>query len=620
MVKTHLFLQPTCSFSFLFCDVKSTTESNRDSSSIPTKPPNSRRDEPAAPLRTTSLPAAKRSTMRRLLFRQLERPSSNKARPIRSFSYNAPVLSSRPQLPFLSIPTRFQRQQWRYLTTERKEWLKRELKLTVKWTSTIYAIVFFSVCIGFAVQQEFFERLYPTPHEWSFFTRLLKRGTEAELGRTDTYLDNWALIVQMSKNLLERLEDPNGDGAGLRDLGPGYPEGAKDLTEMPEAWRRGYFQALLLYSQAAEKVEGWVLDKKRKMVFPADVVKGPSNPFPKPVPIGASSAPLEEDCEPAGYPNPDKLYQKLLATVGLTSQQRMTASLAYANWLEYKGFIEPAAMVYDDALNMAIEEISTPGAPPPLDPKTGALNEKTDRKPSANLLASLTAVATFRARHDDVATALPILISILQARRALPSPASARHSNDLDAIEPPKSVFEKMLGYLKEPPYPPPPPDGTETPLRDSKELCEEAALHLHIGEIMYAKQKSGRETGIGWTREGVDLAEEELHKVLEIQQGADRDAKKKCRECLGAGLGVWATMVERLVKEEEAAKAAGKGSSASGGWFGFWSGSNVLEGENGGRWAAEEKVVEERTRRAAEILEDLQKPPSFIWSGLVMT
>lgn len=565
--------------------------------------------------------------MRRLLLRHAKRRPSPET-PIRTFTHNSPSLhSSRPQLPFLSIPSRAQRfrrqQQWRYLTTERKAWIKREVGQAARWTAYIWAIAMCFAGAGFAIQQEFMERRFPTPHEWSFRTRMLKRGAEAERARPDAIMENWPLIVQMLLDVLDRLEDTNGDGKGLRDLGSERPPGAKDISAMPEAWRRGYYEALLLCCKASEHVEGWVLDKTRKTVFPADVVKGPSNPFPKPVPPGAVSAPREEDCELAGFPKPDDIYLKLLATEGLTTKQRMDAALSYANWLEYKGFLGPAAVVYEDALNMAIEEIYTPGAPVLLDPKTAVLNDKAERKPSANLLSSLTALATFKARHEDVPAALPIFISLLQARRSL---ASRRDPNspsdeDLALLGPSKNPLEKVLDFFKPPAYPPPPPDGTAPPVRDNKELCEEAALHLHIGEIMYAMQPSTQEDGLAWTREGVDLAEEELHRVLERGGDGARDedrvaAKMACRECLASGLDNWATMARRMVREEEQARASGKTKKPSAGWFGLWSGSKAEE--NVGRWAAEEKVVGERTRRAQDILEDLQKPNSGLMSGLV--
>lgn len=553
--------------------------------------------------------------LRRFLLRQLKKPDQ----PTRNFTHTSPALyNARPQLPFLSIPSRFQRQQWRYLTTERKIWLRREAMLSIKYSAYFWAIMACIASAAFAVQQEFLERQFPTPQEWSFRTRMLKRGAEAEKSRPDVVMENWALVNQMMKDVISRLEDPNGDGKGLGNMGPQSPAGTKDISAMPEAWRRGYYEALLTYARASEHVEGWVLDKTRKTVFPPDVVKGPSNPFPKPIPPGAKSAPREEDCVPAGFPSPDECYLKLLSTEGFTSKQRMDAALAYANWLEYKGVLGPAAIMYEDAVNLAIEEIYTPGVQPLIDPKTAVLSEKAERKPSTNLLTSLTALATFKARHEDPSAALPILVSLLKARRSLSSePQQKSPDEQLVAIydgSKKDGPFQTVLNLFKPPPYPPPPADGTSPPIRDSKELCEEAGLDLHIGEIMYVLKDSAREDGLAWTREGVDLAEEELHKVLQDDKD-NREAKKTCRECLASGLDNWAAMVSRMVQEEEAAKAKGQAKSTAG-WFGLWSGDKVSEG--GGRWAAEEKVVIERTVRAQQILEDLEKPNAGLMTSLL--
>lgn len=558
-------------------------------------------------------------TIRRLPRRQLAE------KPIRTFTYNSAALhGARPQLPFLSTPSArhqlFRRQQWRYLTTERKQWLKGEAKKTVRYTAYVWAILGCYFAGGFAVQQEWMERIYPTPHEWSFYTRLLKRGAEAEKMRTDVVLTNWPQIVQMTKGVLDRLESKEYDGEGVKDLGPHSPPGAKDISAMPESWRRGYFETLLLHCQASEQVEGWVLDTTRKTVFPPDMVRGPSNPNPKPIPAGSVPPPLEKNCVPAGFPAPDECYLKLLATEGLTTKQRMDATLAYANWLEFKGALSPAAIMYEEALNMAVGQIPTPpGSPPLLVPKTMTLNDKAGRPPSANLLKSLTAVATFKARHEDVSAALPIFISILQARRSLPSQASPDGAAEKRALPgSTRSKRQTIINLVSAPSYPPPPPDGTAPPVRDSKELCEEAALDLHIGEIMFSMQPSAREEGWAWTREGVDLAEEELHKVLEQRRNDSEDTKKTCRECLASGLSNWATMVRQLAKEEEEAKAKAGAGKSTAGWLGLWSGG-AAEGLEG-RWAMEQKLCEDRTKRAESILEELPEPPSAVLKSLWTT
>jgi hypothetical protein len=115
-----------------------------------------------------------------------------------------------------------------------------------------------------------------------------------------------------------------------------------------------------------------------------------------------------------------------------------------------------------------------------------------------------------------------------------------------------------------------------------------------NIGEILYASKasKTSREDGLAWTREAVDIVEEELR-----GKRADGEGKKTCKQCLEVGLGNWAAMVSRLAKEEREAKAGNaKGSS----WLSF---GGETPKEIQGRWESEEQVVRERTRRASDVL-----------------
>lgn len=76
--------------------------------------------------------------------------------------------------------------------------------------------------------------------------------------------------------------------------------------------------------------------------------------------------------------------------------------------------------------------------------------------------------------------------------------------------------------------------------------------------------------------------------------------------------------MVEKLAREErekkknEETKAAGAGAGKSS-WFGLWGESGSEDGSGSsnsvGRWTAEEQVVKERTRRARELLDELETP-----------
>ncbi|KAK7917112.1 hypothetical protein PG985_010720 [Apiospora marii] len=564
-----------------------------------------------------------RLAARRLL---LARPLQAKGPSVaRLFARQSHLTSiSRPQLPFLSNPLA-RNKQWRYLTTERKRWLTYEIFLGAKYIVYTWAIVACLLVGYWSVQQEWLERRYPSPDEWRFITRLRFRLLRWGPDRTDTPQPNWVQIGTYAKNVLERLEDPETDGADLKELLDGgiwidgVGNAGKDITAKSEPWRRGYYEVLVLCAKAAEKLDNHLVDTTRHIVFPAEQVFGPSNPNPKPIPPGSPSAPHEKDCE-AAYEAPETFYMKILTTKGFTTKQKMDAALDYASWLDFKDLPDASAKMYEWALQLASEN-TLPSALP-YNPQTFVLQDT--RQPSANVLTTLTAIAAHKARNGDVSSALPILISILRARRALPAagaPSSVPLEGDGQTASP--WSVSNVIGVAKRlaapPAYPPPPPTGEAPPLRDAKELCEEAGLNLYIGEIIYTAKdgSSGREDGLAWTREAADLAEEQLHKIG--AESADEAAKKTCKECLHTGLENWATMVARLAKEErEKQQKSGAGTSATksgGGWFGGLWGEGQARPDEVGRWTAEEKVVKERTRRAQEILDVLEAPKAGLGS-----
>ncbi|KAI1343580.1 hypothetical protein F5Y15DRAFT_370478 [Xylariaceae sp. FL0016] len=545
-----------------------------------------------------------RTVVRRLLCLRPLKPSTSTQLLTRNSRL---ALSTRPQLPFLSVPLT-RNQQFRYLTTERKRWLAYEVYLGFKYTVYVWAIVGFSLVAYFSVQQEWLERKYPTPDEWRALTRLRFRLAKWAPDRSDTTGTDWVIVGNYAKNVLERLEDKSIDGQDLEDLVEGgmwidgVGESGFDITKKSEPWRRGYYEALMLCAKAAEHLDNQVVDTTRHLVFPADQVHGPSNPDPQPIYHGSPSAPHEKDCERA-YETPETFYLKVMLTRGFSAKQQMDAALAYATWLDVKGMPEASEKILEWALMIA-EPFQ-----PSFDSQSYILKDNV-KPPSANALTVLTALAAHKARNGDVSGALPILISILRARRALPSSTSQVTSYEPKETHESPWTVSNIVGVVKRlaapPAYPPPPPDGQSPPVRDSKELCEEAGLNLYIGEIIYASATAGktgsREDGLAWTREAVDLAEEQLHSLGATT--TDVEAKKTCRECLGSGLDNWAKMVARLAREEEEKQNAGPAKGSS--WLGLWG-----EGKQdiSGRWAAEENVVKERMRRAQEILEELEPP-----------
>lgn len=482
----------------------------------------------------------------RILIRPLQLLPSLKSKPptaaVRLLTRHAKLTSqARPQLPFLSIPLA-RNHQFRYLTTERKRWLVYEVYLGFKYTVYLWAIIGCSVIAFWSVQQEWLERKYPTPHEWGFLTRLRFRIAKWGPDRTDWVETDWVVIGEYVKNVIERLEDKNIEGAGLEDLTEGgvwidgIGKSGYDVTAKSEPWRRGYYEALMLGATSAEQLDDHVLDTTRRLVFPASTVIGPSNPNPRPIPFGAESAPLEKDCERA-YDVPEIFYMRILTTRGFSSRQKMDAALAYASWLDFKNIPDAASRMYEWALSLASENV--PPTEVPYDQKSYTLRDDA-RAPSTNVLTALTAFAAHKARNEDVSTALPILLSVLRARRSLPEPHTNANTTTTPTYKPDtpsdsiwtlENVISTVKRFVAPPAYPPAPDDGESAPLRDAKERCEEAGLNLYIGEIIYARNKSnstkGHEDGLAWTREGVDLAEEQLHK-LPSGGAADADARRR--------------------------------------------------------------------------------------------
>ena len=435
-------------------------------------------------------------------------------------------------------------------------------------------------------------------------------------------LIDWAEVYGLCINLISRLEDPSGDGKGLEiiqgrevehngdseDIQFGF-----DVSSKSEPWRRGYHAALMGAARAAERLDGWVSDTTRKLSFPGEVVIGPSNPRPRPVPYGVTTAPLEENCRPAAEP-PADYYSKILTTAGFTSRQRLEAALAYADWLEFKGLPSSAEEIFNWGLDIAM------GALPhdvnnAVDIQTGIVNNDATFV-SENLLDAANALAIHHAVNNNVAMALPILASVLRARRNLSIPPVDDIVSS-QAKEP--STFGSLVGLIKSivisPPYPPLPPSGDEAPIRNATAICKEAAIMAHIGEILFAssnddsKQSSSirnsdslsqKKSGLSWTRDAVDVSENTL---LSLNK-TDTEARRKCSECLEVGLENWSTMVRQMIESKQT-EISSKREKANNGWGWFWNRDSAKEDEiEESRWQRDEAFVEERKKRVSRLLE----------------
>lgn len=522
---------------------------------------------------------------RRSSNRPLRPPNTTKQKPRpRLFTQNSPLFlispqSPRPQLPFLYTPSAArplqprarQYQLSRLLTPERKRYLKHEFILAGKFIIYGSSLIFLGNVIYFGVQSESLERKHPTPPDWSLWSRIQLRiacGHEDPSSTVSGFID-YAQTGDWYTTLLARLENPRVDGAGLepilKDDGDIYVAGVGksglNISSKSETWRRGYHACLMGAARSAEHLDGWVKDTTSNLAFPSNVVIGPSNPRPKPVPYGAADPPLEENCEKA-FDSPESFYTKILTTQGFSTRQRLDAALAYADWLDFKGLPESAEEMFDWGLDIAMGGLPIE-AHNAVEIKSGVISSDANYI-SSNLLLATTSLAIHHARNKNFAAAFPIFVSVLRATRQLPHPPQKTPQNPFEQNSVDNGGFiSGIKSFLNGTPYPPAPPSGDEPQLRTPLVVCEEAGIMAHIGEIVFASASSATNpaptssptagkiasqnslhAGISWTRDAVDIAESTF--IGTARQ--DREALKKCAECLSVGVGNWEKMVDRMI------------------------------------------------------------------------
>lgn len=530
----------------------------------------------------------------------------------------------RPQLGFLSplAPNRLPpplaihlRQHFgRLISTESRENYKKRLYRGLKIGLSFWAILVLFEIIKTGAHQEDLEHVWPTPPEWKWKNRYCLRNAQAlqhpeYVGKIMT---NWPMVGAYLNQLIEQLEDVEGEGKGIVDqeeggiLVEGVGRTGLDISAKSEPWRRGYHQALMGAAKAAENMEGWVTDRKQKISAPREYVVGPSNPRPKPMPTNQKKVLHEEDCEDASAP-PESYYMKVLTTKGFNTSQKLDAALAYADWLDFKGLSGTAGDMYAWAMDIATAGYQG-DASKVVDSQTGILKIGNSERASENILRVSTALGVHNARKNELASALSIFTSALSVRHSLealpgpePSPTPTtppKRTNDIF-----KYVFESLQTLLIPVKYPAPPPSGDTPALHTTALQCEIAGLMTYIGEIIHATTSRepgiSRERGLGWTRDAVLIAEKHMKRC---SSPADRDARKQCADCIKVGLENWKTMISFLVKQarKEEADAAEKAKKA---WYG---GQSAVEekARELQKFELEEVELEARLRRLMPILE----------------
>ena len=505
--------------------------------------------------------------------------------------------------------------------------LKKSLLLSAAY---IACLLLYQLCQE-RLQTELRARKFPAPPEWDWYWKYqFSKAAADQIPNENGKVVSWQRIATAYLALISILEDPAQGGKDVRPvLGTekaesyveGISAGGMDLSDQSEPWIRGYHSCLMGAAKALEHVDGWVVDTTRNTVFPPEVVIGPSNPNPKPVPFGAKDAPLEENCKLA-FSAPEPLYIKILTSHGFTSGQRLEAAVAYADWLDFKGLSSTAEEMYDWALDIAMGALPV-GVNNVVDMKTGIINSKATYI-SSNILIATTALAQHHARNNNPTAALPIFLSIVRARRHLLLPDPPKQEPVQESLS--SYILSTAKSWFFEAPYPPPPPTGDEVPSRTPAAICEEAAIMSHIGEVLFASssvkgrkepayapvraeqtpttpssgQMKNFQSGLSWTRDAVDLAEETLTSTGVGEE--DQEARYKCRQCLAAGMENWSIMVNQMLDNERAAKLIPAKKKTALSTSLLW-GDPDERNDNQNRWEGEARTVDARSRRIQRLL-----------------
>ncbi|KAL6712348.1 hypothetical protein ACN47E_000225 [Coniothyrium glycines] len=484
----------------------------------------------------------------------------------RQFSYKHPRHflvahqgSPRPQLPFLypSGPHFSHGQLLRLfsINATQKKFIKETARLSVRYSIVIFLFTTFASIAGFGFLSEQQERAFPSPHEWSLITRLrFRRGKwwQVPENNEEEGFPNWARVYSELQYALNRLEHPNKDGAGVveQDEGgvqmPGVGKPGLDVSQKSAEWRQGYFEVLMGMAAAAERLDGWVTDKWRRNVWAPEFVPSASNARPKAVLPGMPELPDEEH-RTAAAEAPETFYLKIITTQGFTTQQRLSAALGYADWLNFKKLPDSAEEMYRWALDIAIAGLPSSESSAVIDQDTGVLSATAPKELiTPNIVYAATNLAIFLAEQRRLNSALPIFVSVLRARLGVDETDRPPYLPKKDDF----SVMGTLLTLLAEPDYPPVPPSGDDPLLRDPTSRCEEAALKNYIGEILFATAGSSsaqRQQGLSWVRDGVSTAK--LAQALPLIK-ENVDLRKKCEQCEEVGLESWGKIMTYLAAE----------------------------------------------------------------------
>jgi len=449
----------------------------------------------------------------------------------------------------------------------------------------------------------------------------------------------WGVAGTYLEKLLARLEDPKRDGKGISEqevrdgagvlMVDGVGKLGYDISAKSGRWKQGYWEVLMGLAKVAEHMDGLCKPKGDALtgkMFRWENIPGPQNPRPVPAAWDKDGAHLNvpgiTEVE-AAMEEPEYYYLHILTSHGFNNRQRLDAALAYADWCDFKGLKDTSAHIYDWAIDIAAGGLPE-GADHVVDIQTGVINAGKERFVSENLLKASTALGVWHARQGDVKEALPIFLSVLRARKALPpapphmqlqgsgsnnraiSAAERKAQSGTDVV---LSWGRHFIDFFREADKALLPTSGDEQPFHSLKEACEEVGLMTYIGEILFATSEHEREKGLSWTRDSVEAAEAVLWFMDEQGVGSEQEGRQRCKECLETGLGNWQEMTRQMArlarKSEDEAKQSSKGWLGSLGLGGNAVDKAIAEVK---RWEEEEAQIELRKQKTASLV-DVLKP-----------
>jgi hypothetical protein len=131
----------------------------------------------------------------------------------------------------------------------------------------------------------------------------------------------------------------------------------------------------------------------------------------------------------------------------------------------------------------------------------------------------------------------------------------------------------------------------------------------VYIGEILFASAPERAREGVGWTRQGVLVAEANLQTQgrIDRQDDATEKENKRCKECLLTGVQNWETMLHQLTTSQ--ASSAGREGGRDAGWLewrGWFGKDGGVKGKTLDQLTA--GVLEEELRQVGRLRERIVK------------